>query len=65
LFDPIGGTSTGGLIAIMLGRLKMSVDEVIAEYCNIAKEVFGNPKRRVSEGTYSASTLETVVKNAV
>lgn len=26
-FDLIGGTSTGGLIAIMLARLRMSVDE--------------------------------------
>ncbi|PMD59777.1 FabD/lysophospholipase-like protein [Hyaloscypha bicolor E] len=65
LFDLIGGTSTGGLIAIMLGRLKMSVDEVLEEYCNIAKEVFGKPKRRFSEGTYSASTLEKVIKKAV
>ncbi|KAL2213016.1 hypothetical protein CC79DRAFT_1391001 [Sarocladium strictum] len=28
-FDMIGGTSTGGLIAIMLGRLEMSVDQCI------------------------------------
>lgn len=28
-FNMIGGTSTGGLIAIMLGRMKMSVDDCI------------------------------------
>ena len=28
-FDYIAGTSTGGLIAIMLGRLRMSVDTVL------------------------------------
>ncbi|TQV92190.1 protein kinase subdomain-containing protein [Cordyceps javanica] len=30
VFDLIGGTSTGGLIAIMLGRLEMDVDECIS-----------------------------------
>ncbi|KAA6408365.1 MAG: hypothetical protein FRX48_08107 [Lasallia pustulata] len=29
VFDLIGGTSTGGLIAIMLGRLEMDVDDLI------------------------------------
>ncbi|PBK83354.1 hypothetical protein ARMGADRAFT_945053, partial [Armillaria gallica] len=28
-FDLISGTSTGGLIAIMLGRLKMSTEEAL------------------------------------
>ncbi|KAA6413397.1 MAG: hypothetical protein FRX48_03143 [Lasallia pustulata] len=32
VFDLIGGTSTGGLIAIMLGRLEMDVDECIETY---------------------------------
>ncbi|KAH7111140.1 phospholipase, patatin family protein [Dendryphion nanum] len=40
IFDLIGGTSTGGLIAIMLGRLQMNVDECILEYKNIMKAVF-------------------------
>ncbi|KAH7111138.1 acyl transferase/acyl hydrolase/lysophospholipase [Dendryphion nanum] len=40
IFDLIGGTSTGGLIAIMLGRLQMSVDECILEYQRIMKTVF-------------------------
>lgn len=51
-FELICGTSTGGLIAIMLGRLKMvrlqlaemlihqSVEECITEYMNLSKEVF-------------------------
>jgi hypothetical protein len=32
MFDLIGGTSTGGLIAIMLGRLEMDVDKCITAY---------------------------------
>ncbi|KAH7111139.1 phospholipase, patatin family protein [Dendryphion nanum] len=46
IFDLIGGTSTGGLIAIMLGRLQMNVDECILEYKNIMKAVF---ERRASQ----------------
>ncbi|KAL1993328.1 hypothetical protein VTN49DRAFT_3277 [Thermomyces lanuginosus] len=37
-FDLIGGTSTGGIIAIMLGRLGMSVEECIEAYCLVAAE---------------------------
>ncbi|OQV11228.1 hypothetical protein CLAIMM_15091, partial [Cladophialophora immunda] len=40
LFDLIGGTSTGGLIAIMLGRLEMDVDECITAYNRLIKAVF-------------------------
>ncbi|KAJ5623136.1 protein kinase subdomain-containing protein [Penicillium lividum] len=41
VFDLIGGTSTGGLIAIMLGRLEMDVDRCIAAYSDLAAAVFG------------------------
>jgi patatin-like phospholipase/acyl hydrolase len=44
-FDLIGGTSTGGLIAIMLGRLKMTIEECIIAYLQISREVF-QPRRR-------------------
>ncbi|KAK3654006.1 hypothetical protein LTR56_003441 [Elasticomyces elasticus] len=40
VFDVIGGTSTGGLIAIMLGRLEMDVDECIQAYTNMMKGIF-------------------------
>ncbi|KAL1978248.1 hypothetical protein VTN31DRAFT_1107 [Thermomyces dupontii] len=39
-FDLIGGTSTGGIIAIMLGRLRMTVDECIRAYRDLAKRAF-------------------------
>jgi len=41
VFDLIIGTSTGGLIAVMLGRLHMTVDECITMYEKVGKEVFG------------------------
>ncbi|KAL6362697.1 hypothetical protein LRP88_04000 [Fusarium phalaenopsidis] len=40
IFDLIGGTSTGGLIAIMLGRLEMVVAECVAAYCKLSESVF-------------------------
>ena len=40
-FDYVSGTSTGGLIAIMLGRLRRSVDEAIKEYKDLGATVFG------------------------
>jgi patatin-like phospholipase/acyl hydrolase len=47
-FDLIGGTSTGGLIAIMLGRLEMSADECIAEYQQISSTVFTKVRHRLN-----------------
>lgn len=47
-FDMIGGTSTGGLIAIMLGRLRMSVDECIEEYKKLSTRVFTHCQHRIT-----------------
>ena len=41
IFDLIVGTSTGGIIAVMLGRLHMTIDECIAKYEQVGGEVFG------------------------
>ena len=41
-FDYVSGTSTGGLIAIMLGRMRMTVDEAIGEYKELGAKMFGN-----------------------
>lgn len=40
-FDLIIGTSTGGIMAIMLGRLRMTVDECIDAYQQLSSRVFG------------------------
>ncbi|KAJ5614917.1 FabD/lysophospholipase-like protein [Penicillium hordei] len=45
VFDLIGGTSTGGLIAIILGRLEMDVDECIMAYIKLMKRTFGEPSK--------------------
>ena len=46
-FDYIAGTSTGGLVAIMLGRFRMTVDDVIKEYEELAAKVFERPPSRL------------------
>lgn len=43
-FDYAAGTSTGGLISIMLSRLRMTVDDCITEYKTLGQKVFGNPR---------------------
>jgi len=42
-FDLAAGTSTGGLIALMLFRLNMKCSDVISSYDTLAKQVF-SPK---------------------
>lgn len=42
-FELAAGTSTGGIIGIMLFRLRMSADEAIIQYYKIAEQVF-SPK---------------------
>ncbi|KIM24749.1 hypothetical protein M408DRAFT_331585 [Serendipita vermifera MAFF 305830] len=42
-FDLIGGSGTGGLIAILLTKLRMSVEEAAEEFEDIIEHVF-NPK---------------------
>ncbi|KAG9839762.1 ankyrin, partial [Aureobasidium melanogenum] len=70
-FDIIGGTSTGGLIAIMLGRLEMSVDECIKAYTDLSREVF-HKKRRSPVGIkgdikerYDSEALELAVRKVI
>ncbi|KAG6893710.1 hypothetical protein C0993_000479, partial [Termitomyces sp. T159_Od127] len=44
-FDIIGGTGTGGLIALMLGRLHMPIDLAIEKYVSFSQEVFSDLKK--------------------
>ncbi|KAL8364966.1 hypothetical protein RB595_003991 [Gaeumannomyces hyphopodioides] len=68
-FDLIGGTSTGGIIAIMLGRLGMSVDECIRAYRKVAERAF-TPKRTTlfpafPSGAFSAKALEAAIRDTI
>ncbi|KAL2817988.1 acyl transferase/acyl hydrolase/lysophospholipase [Aspergillus cavernicola] len=54
-FDMIGGTGSGGLLAIMLGRLKMDIDQCITGYTRLCKHVFSRKKRLSLTGMGSMS----------
>ncbi|PHH50556.1 Nephrocystin-3 [Ceratocystis fimbriata CBS 114723] len=70
-FDLIGGTGTGGIIAIMLGRLRMPIADCIAAYKEIAKEAFTpsetlSPRLDLSSATkISTMKLENAMKKAI
>ena len=71
-FDYMAGTSTGGLIGIMLGRLRMCVDDCIAEYETLGGAVFGKPRwchlrsaLWLPREKYNYKKLEAVIQDLV
>ncbi|KAE8354187.1 phospholipase [Aspergillus coremiiformis] len=71
VFDLIGGTSTGGLIAIMLGRLEMSVDECIDTYIKLMSSIFKKKRRWPVNlwgnirSRFDATKLESAIKDVM
>ncbi|KAL1857625.1 hypothetical protein Daus18300_010265 [Diaporthe australafricana] len=70
IFDMIGGTSTGGLIAIMLGRLQMSVEDCLGEYKNFVDIVFPTSRYTTvsllaTGSKWDATALEDCIKKLV
>ncbi|KAH8593184.1 acyl transferase/acyl hydrolase/lysophospholipase [Bisporella sp. PMI_857] len=63
-FDLIGGTSTGGIIALMLGRLRMTIQECINEYERLGVVVFKDRKVG-SEELFKAASLEHAMKDVI
>ncbi|CAD6442839.1 70f76fa4-52fb-420e-a197-e7cc39b9e563 [Sclerotinia trifoliorum] len=70
-FDMIGGTSTGGLIAIMLGRLEMSVQECKEAYTEMMGKIFLKKHSRISltkrkvRGQFDTIVLEEAIKAVI
>jgi predicted acylesterase/phospholipase RssA len=69
-FDMIGGTSTGGLIALMLGRLSMPVEEAIAAYLSLTPKIFTKVHHRVTlrgeiQGRFDHTAIEDGVRQLV
>jgi hypothetical protein len=87
VFDLIGGTSTGGyvdslfsahstdisrLIAIMLGRLEMDVDECISAYNKLMQNVFDEKSSRLPVGwtgktraRFDSKRLKTAIEEVI
>ncbi|KAK1776530.1 acyl transferase/acyl hydrolase/lysophospholipase [Copromyces sp. CBS 386.78] len=69
-FDMIGGTSPGGLIAIMLGRLRMTIKDCIKAYLELADKVFKKKRHRISffgkvQGRFDSEGLEEGIKKVL
>ena len=68
-FDLIGGTGTGGLIAIMLGRLRMNTRECMKVYVQMTRKVFETDKTIAGipyrSTLFKASLLEDAIRSCV
>ena len=65
-FDFMYGTSTGGLIATLLGRLRMTVAESLELYRKVGDDLFGKRKSYVPLMTkYHHEPLERAVRDVV
>ncbi|CAG8045177.1 unnamed protein product [Penicillium nalgiovense] len=72
VFDLIAGTSTGGLIAIMLGRLEMDVDACILAYTELMESVFSEKINNVPVdwsgnivSQYDSKKLKKAIENVI
>ncbi|MCJ1285724.1 hypothetical protein MMC26_005065 [Xylographa opegraphella] len=68
-FDLIAGTGTGGLIAIMLGRLRLDIETCKEVYVRMTKRVFETDKTIAGipyrSTLFKASKLEDAIKDCV
>lgn len=68
VFQLVAGTSTGGLIALMLGKMAMTVDECITQYEKLSRVIFGRKhiRSRITHGLaparYSGKRLRNCVR---
>ena len=71
VFDFVAGTSTGGLIAVMLGKLGMSIEECIAQYKKLSVKIFKKKHLRsrftggLAQHKYSGKCLRECVSNLI
>jgi predicted acylesterase/phospholipase RssA len=72
-FDLIGGTSTGGIISILLSRLRLDCKQCIRIYTKLAEEIFKHDKSiqlfgvKIPTGgsRFSGAVLERAIKQAL
>lgn len=68
-FDLICGTGTGGLIAIMLGRLRLDIETCKEVYIRMTRKVFESDKTfagiPLRSTLFKASRLEEAIKECV
>jgi hypothetical protein len=65
-FDYMYGTSTGGLISVMLARLRMTVPQCLEIYRRVGQELFGHRRNVLPLATkYHHKPLEKAVQEIV
>ena len=68
-FDLIAGTGTGGLIAIMLGRLRLDLETCMEVYVRMTRKVFETDKTIIGipykTTLFKASKLEEAIRECV
>jgi hypothetical protein len=65
-FDYMYGTSTGGLISVMLARLRMTVPQCLELYRRIGHELFGHRRSILPLATkYNHKPMEKAVQEIV
>ncbi|TVY47689.1 Calcium-independent phospholipase A2-gamma [Lachnellula occidentalis] len=67
-FDMICGTSTGGIIAVLLGRLRLSVSAATERFAMLAEQVFGDKKTGANllrGATFKATKLEKGIQGVL
>lgn len=72
-FDLIGGTSTGGIIAILLSRLRLDCKQCISIYTKLAEQIFKHDRSfkafgmKVPTGAtrFSGTVLANAIKSAL
>lgn len=65
-FDYMYGTSTGGLISVMLARLRMTVPQCLEIYRRVGQELFGHRRNILPLATkYHSEPLEKAVQEIV
>ena len=66
-FELIAGTSTGGLISLMLGKIGMTVDGCIKHYRSLSRKIFskkqfwGRVTHGLGDSKYSAECLRSCI----
>src|SRR3954465_15801039 len=65
-FDYMYGTSTGGLISVMLARLRMTVPQCLEIYRQVGNDLFGHRRNVLPLATkYHHKPLERAVQRIV
>ncbi|KZT39524.1 FabD/lysophospholipase-like protein [Sistotremastrum suecicum HHB10207 ss-3] len=67
IFDMIGGSGMGGVLALFLGRLGLSIDDALLEYATFVSTAFDTKRNPLSVGAnkFSTKNFEQGIKDVI